>query len=158
MRSRHPNYQLARTQLVSFLRAEGFQVHPDEVYCPAIVHCWVDVAALKSQDYWAFEYKSRKDSIKRGLEQCRSYSRAFNYVVLVADRHRATASPYFDKFKRDGFGVWSHAENRFNPLLQPQRMTVAKQSRVVVERQFTRLIRPMQLAANRKISDWFPTV
>jgi len=156
MARQHPNYRSARKQLVSFLRTEGFQVHPEEVYCPATDHCWVDVAALKGQDYWAFEYKSRNDSIKRGLEQCRSYSHAFNYVVLVADRHRATASPYFGNFKRNGFGVWSHAENNFNPLLQPQRRQVAGRSRAVIERQFTRLVHHTQAKANRKISDWFP--
>ena len=153
----HPNYRLARKQLVSFLRTEGFRVHPDEVYCPAGEHCWVDVAALKGQDYWAFEYKSRYDSIKRGLEQCRSYSHAFNYVVLVADRQRATASPYFGSFKRNGFGVWSHAQSRFNSLLQPERRPVAKRSRAVIERQFIRLVAHMQSSADRKISDWFPT-
>ena len=154
----HPNYLSARKQLISFLRIKGFRVHPDEVYCPAVDHCWVDVGALKGQDYWAFEYKSRNDSIKRGLEQCRSYSHAFNFVVLVVDRHRATASPYFGNFKRNGFGVWSHVENVFNPLLQPQRRTVPLKSRVVLDRQFTRLVRHMQPTANRKISEWFPTV
>ena len=155
---RHAGYRSARKQLVSFLRSEGFQVHPDEVFCPAAEHCWVDVAAFKGWDYWAFEYKSRNDSIRRGLEQCRSYSHAFNYVVLVADRHRASASPYFAHFKRNGFGVWSHAESVFNPLLNPQRRTVARESRVVIERQFTRLLRRMQGSADRKISDWFPTI
>jgi Holliday junction resolvase len=158
MAYRHPSYQSARKQLISFLRTEGYQVHPDEVYCPAFAHCWVDVAALKGQDYWAFEYKSCNDSIRRGLEQCRSYSQAFNYVVLVADRHRATASPYFGNFKRNGFGVWSHCENRFNLLLQPQRRTVARRSRVVIERQFNRLVGRMQSKANRRISDWFPEI
>ena len=156
MAYQHPKYQAARKQLVSFLRTQGFQVHPAEVYCPDTGHCWVDVAALKGQDYWAFEYKSRNDSIKRGLEQCRSYSHAFNYVVLVADRHRATASPYFGNFKRNGFGVWSHTENHFNPLLQPHRRAVAGRSRAVIEHQFIRLARHTQTKANRKISDWFP--
>jgi hypothetical protein len=149
------NYQWARKQLVAFLRSEGFQVHPEEIYCPTEEHCWVDVAALKDRDFWAFEYKSRSDSIKRGLAQCRSYSKAFNYVVLVADRHRATASPYFGNFKRDGFGVWSHARLGFNTLLKPQRRTVARQSRAVIERQFKRLIPDMQACEDRKLSEWF---
>jgi len=153
----HADYQSARKQLVFFLRSEGFQVHPDEVFCPAAKHCWVDVAALKGLDYWAFEYKSRNDSIRRGLEQCRSYSLAFNYVVLVADRHRATASPYFANFKRNGFGVWSHAESVFNPLLDPQRRMVTRERRVVIERQFRRLVRHLPGGADRKISEWFPT-
>jgi hypothetical protein len=157
MAYQHPNYRAARKQLMAFLRTEGFQVHPDEVYCPTLEHCWVDVAAVKGQDYWAFEYKSRMDSIKRGLEQCRSYSHAFNYVVLVADRHRATASPYFGNFKRNGFGVWSHAEHGFNSLLRPQRRSVERRRRVVIERQFARVIRDINLNGDRKISEWFPT-
>jgi hypothetical protein len=155
MIDRHPDYQSARKLLISFLRSEGFKVHPAEVYCPAEEHCWVDVAAVKDQDYWAFEYKSRNDSIKRGLAQCRSYSKAFNYVVLVADRHRATASPYFVKFKRNGFGVWSHAGLGFNLLLKPHRRPVARESRVFIERQFRHIISNADSTESRKISEWF---
>jgi hypothetical protein len=151
----HPTYEAARKQLILFLRSEGFMVHPEEVYCPTAEHCWVDVAALKGQDYWAFEYKSRNDSIRRGLAQCRSYSNAFNYVVLVADRHRATSSPYFGNFKRNGFGVWSHTGAGFSPLLTPQRRSVARQSRVVIERQFRRVNFDRQASVSRKISEWF---
>jgi hypothetical protein len=155
MATNHPNYDAARKQLILFLRSDGFDVHPQEVYCPAAEHCWVDVAALKGQDYWAFEYKSRNDSIKRGLAQCRAYSSAFNYVVLVADRYRTTSSPYFGNFKRDGFGVWSHTVVGFNPLLQPRRRTVARRRRMVIERQFRRVIFDRQGSLNRKISEWF---
>ena len=152
---KHCDYQAARKQLISFLQSEGFRVHPEEVYCPAVKHCWVDVAAVKGQDYWAFEYKSRSDSIKRGLAQCRSYSNAFNYVVLVANRQRTTSSPYFGNFKRDGFGVWSHTGTRFNPLVKPQRRPVAGRSRAVIERQFKRLLLDCDACGNRKISEWF---
>jgi hypothetical protein len=155
MTAKHPSYAAARKQLILFLRAEGFKVHPDEVYCPSPEHCWVDVAALKGQDYWAFEYKSRNDSIKRGLAQCQSYSNAFNYVVLVADRHRATASPYFSNFKRSGFGVWSHTLTGFNPLLKPQRRTVAGPRKAVIERQFRHVVFDVQADGNQKISEWF---
>ena len=147
-------YRTARIQLISFLQSEGFRVHPEEVYCPSVKHCWVDVAAFKGQDYWAFEYKSRNDSIKRGLDQCRSYSNAFNYVVLVAKRHRTTSSPYFGNFKRDGFGVWSHTTTGFNPLVNPQRRFVATRSRGVIERQFKRLFSDGCARGNRKISEW----
>lgn len=155
MTPKHLKYEAARKQLILFLRSEGFKVHPEEVYCPAAEHCWVDVAAVKGEDYWAFEYKSRTDSIKRGLAQCRSYSNSFNYVVLVADRYRATSSPYFGNFKRNGFGVWSHAGAGFKPLLQPHRRTVARQSRIVIERQFRRAIFDREAGVNRKISEWF---
>ena len=155
MRNDHSNYQSARKQLILFLQSEGFKVHPKEVYCPNQEHCWVDVAALKDEDFWAFEYKSRNDSIKRGLAQCRSYSNAFNYVVIVVNRNRATSSPYFSNFKRDGFGVWSHTVTGFHLLLKPERRTVVTGSRAVVERQFRHMLRHGRQNLDRKISEWF---
>lgn len=146
-------YAAARGQLIAFLHAHGFWPHPNEVFCPA-KHCWVDVGALKDQDYWAFEYKSRNDSIKRGLEQCCSYAEAFNYVVLVADRHRATSSPYFAGFKRQGFGVWTHTPRGFYQLLNPRRRCVARRARAVVERQF-RTLAPSATADSR-LTEWLP--
>jgi len=130
-------------------------VHPQEVYCPASEHHWVDVAAVRGEDFWAFEYKSRNDSIKRGLSQCRAYAKAFNYVVLVANRRRTTSSPYFGSFKRNGFGVWSHAGDKFLPLLKPIRRAVLGGSRVVIERQFRWSMRKNDSTNNSKISDWF---
>jgi hypothetical protein len=155
MLTEHPDYPTARRQLISFLKGQGYRVHPTEVYCPDANHCWVDVAALRSGDYWAFEYKSRGDSIRRGLDQCISYARAFNYVVLVADRNRTTSSPFFGNFRRNGFGVWSHTGTTFYPLLKPQRRPVARESRAVVERQFN-WVPDTQEDADRKISEWFP--
>ena len=149
------NYREARQDLISFLLNRGFRPHPREVFCPSASHCWVDVAALKGCDYWAFEYKSRNDSISRGLDQCCSYSKAFNYVVLVADRHRATKSPYFGDFKRQGFGVWTHTANSFYPILNPRRQSVIRKAGSVVERQFKRLGYGMEFEGNRRISDWF---
>jgi hypothetical protein len=151
----HPKYSTARKQLISFLQTEGFKVHPEEVYCPDAEHCWVDVAAVKAQDYWAFEYKSRTDSIRRGLDQCHSYAKAFNYVVLVADRYRATSSPHFGSFKQNGFGVWSHVGFRFHPLLKPQRRLTTRDGRAIVERQFRSVIAEAEGLKDRKISEWF---
>lgn len=155
MPNEHPSYLVARGQLISFLQGQGYRVHPREVYCPTAKHCWVDVAAQRGQDYWAFEYKSRNDSIRRGLSQCQAYATAFNYVVLVADRKRATSSPYFGNFKRSGFGVWSHAQSGFHPLLKPERRTILRGSRVVIERQFRWKTTSAGIEMNRKISDWF---
>jgi len=151
MTEAHP-YPSARVDLLRFLELGGFKPHPLEVYCPSLTHCWVDVAAAKGPDLWAFEYKSRSDSIRRGLEQCRSYSRAFNYVVLVADRQRVTASPYFSKFKREGFGIWRHIGGDFYSILPPKRRRVVPAARGVVERQFRRL-RP-STGVNESILDW----
>jgi len=145
-------YASARDDLLKFLKSSGFKPHPLEVFCPSSRHCWVDVAAAKGPDLWAFEYKSRSDSIRRGLEQCQSYARAFNYVVLVADRYRVTSSPYFGKFKREGFGVWSHKQGGFYAIVAPERRYVASKARRVIERQFGCLLKPTR--ANRSIMDW----
>lgn len=145
------NYAVARGQLIAFLRGQGFRPHPNEVFCPT-EHCWVDVGAMKGQDYWAFEYKSRHDSIRRGLEQCRCYAEAFNYVVLVADRNRTSSSPYFARFKSNGFGVWSHTANGFYPLLNPKRRCVSRKARVVVERQFRRLM--PKGSVDSRLTEW----
>ena len=155
MENEHLSYPAARIQLISFLQSQGYRVHPREVYCPAAEHHWVDVAAVKGEDFWAFEYKSRNDSIRRGFFQCQAYAKAFNYVVLVANRKRATSSPYFGSFKRNGFGVWSHVGDKFHPLLKPLRRTVLRGSRVVVERQFRWSTMNAEARMNRKISDWF---
>ena len=147
----HP-YSSAREDLVRFLESNGFKPHPHEVFCASATHCWVDVAAAKGSDLWAFEYKSRSDSIKRGFEQCLAYSYAFNYVVLVADRRRVTANPYFSKFKREGFGVWRHTGSSFYSILPPKRRRVAPSARGVIERQFRRLRLPSD--ADGRILDW----
>jgi len=48
----------ARGDLLAFLKSSssGFRPHPLEVFCPSPKHCWVDVAAVKGPDLWAFEY------------------------------------------------------------------------------------------------------
>ena len=145
-------YASAREDLLAFLESMGFKPHPREVYCPSPKHCWVDVAALKGSDLWAFEYKSRSDSMRRGFEQCRSYARAFNYVVLVADRLRVTSSPYFSKFLREGFGVWRDSRGGFYPILPPKRQAITREARVMVERQFRRLLPPNGF--DRSLLEW----
>jgi len=144
-------YASARKDLLKFLRTSGFKPHPLEVFCPSSRHCWVDVAAAKGSDLWAFEYKSRSDSIKRGLEQCQSYARAFNFVVLVVDRYRVTSSPYFVEFKRVGFGVWRHNRTGFYSIVSPVRRRVSSKARRVIERQFGNLFTPLRYG---NILDW----
>jgi hypothetical protein len=150
----HRGYPVARKQLIAFLQNQGYTVHPSEVFCPTPYHCWVDVAAFKGQDYWAFEYKSRTDSIRRGLEQCSAYANAFNYVVIVADRHRVTRSPYFARFKESGFGVWQHQGPRFHTLIPPKRRTAIKRAKAVVERQFKPLVCQSDLISQSKLVDF----
>jgi len=149
------SYATARGQLLAYLQTQGFKPHPNEVFCPSGEHCWVDVAALKGQDYWAFEYKSRKDSIKRGFEQCCSYAKGFNYVVLVADRHRVTSSPYFNHFRNEGFGVWRHDRFGFQAILQPKRRLTMGRVNAVIQRQFRRPLRNSEMKLETTLTRWF---
>jgi hypothetical protein len=148
------NYAAARGTLIAYLQAQGYLPHPEEVFCPSGKHCWVDVAALKGQDYWAFEYKSRNDSIRRGFDQCRSYARGFNYVVLVADRHRLTSSPYFHRFWAEGFGIWRHGPFGFQQILKPRRRSTIRNTKLTVERQFKHILSSREPCATL-LSRWF---
>jgi len=56
--------------------------------------------------------------------------------VLVVDRNRVTTSPYFNKLRTRGFGVWKHDGSRFYPILPPKRRAPLSNMRRVVERQF----------------------
>ena len=149
----HRSYATARTELINYLQTQGYRAHPNEVFCPG-EHYWVDVAALKGEDYWAFEYKSRNDSMRRGFDQCRSYSNGFNYVVLVANRHRVSSSTYFHRLKAEGFGVWRHDMFGFHPLLEPKRRNTLRNVKRVVERQFAHF-RTKNDSATAVLSDWF---
>jgi hypothetical protein len=139
MLSFHPSYASARGQLITYLQTHGYRTHPDEVFCPSGKHCWVDVAALKGQDFWAFEYKSRTDSIRKGFDQCRSYAKGFNYVVLVADRNRITSSRFFRHFSGEGFGLWRHDRLGFHQIIPPRKRATIERVKLVVERQFRRV-------------------
>ena len=154
MSNDYPSYVTARGQLIAYLQTQGYKAHPDEVFCPSGEHCWVDVAALRGQDYWAFEYKSRTDSIRRGFDQCRSYAKGFNYVVLVADRNRVTSSPYFRYFMAEGFGIWRHDKLGFHPIIQPRRRATIRSIKLVVERQFRR-VRNLDEKSIVPLSRWF---
>jgi hypothetical protein len=151
------NYAAARGELIAYLHTQGYRPHPDEVFCPSREHCWVDVAALKGEDYWAFEYKSRHDSIRRGFYQCRSYARGFNYVVLVADRERVTSSPYFRNFRAEGFGIWRHSPYGFQQILEPRRRNAIRKAKLVVERQF-RHVRRAREPGVALLSRWFEPI
>jgi len=154
MSNDHPSYVAARGQLIAYLQTQGYRAHPDEVFCPSGEHCGVDVAALKGQGYWAFEYKSRTDSIRRGFDQCCSYAKGFNYVVLVADRNRVTSSPYFRHFMVEGFGIWRHDRLGFHPIIQPRRRATIRNVKLVVERQFRR-VQNLDEKCSISLSRWF---
>ena len=88
-------------------------------------HPLVDLAGKMGSFYWAFEYKSESDSISRGVQQVRSYSDWFDYVVLVTEKGmNHTKSDLFWELKSAGAGVWNYFPDsdkcieQSNPVLQ----------------------------------------
>jgi hypothetical protein len=119
--NREPCYSSFR----EYLAARGFSLYPGEFDCIYSKHPLVDLAGKMGSFYWAFEYKSETDSIARGVNQVRSYSDWFDYVVLVTERglnHKK--SDLFWELKNAGAGVWNYFPNsdkcieQVNPKLQ----------------------------------------
>jgi hypothetical protein len=109
-----------------YLRTQGFSIYPVEFECSGwTAHPYVDIAARMGSYFWAFEYKSKNDSVSRGVEQLRCYSEWFDYVVLAAERvldHRK--SDNYWELKNLGAGIWSFCPRsakcveKVQPILQ----------------------------------------
>jgi hypothetical protein len=108
-----------------YLVTRGFTVYPYEFDCFGAKHPLVDIAGRMGSFYWAFEYKSETDSISRGVEQVKSYSDWFDYVVLVSERtlNHARSDLFWD-LRGVGAGVWNYFPDhskcveQVNPQLQ----------------------------------------
>ena len=99
-----PCYQLFK----SYLDSIGFTVYPIEFDCGNSRHPLVDIVARMGSFYWAFEYKSKNDSISTGVDQVACYSDWFDYVVLVSERWiDHTRSTNFWKLASFGAGIWN---------------------------------------------------
>lgn len=96
-------------QFKKHLEKDGFLVYPREFDCGNSDHPLVDVAARMGSFYWAFEYKSRNDSIQRGVDQLKCYSRWFDFVVLVSEKPvRHTHSKHYWSLWSLGAGIWNY--------------------------------------------------
>ena len=89
--------------------------------------------------YWAFEYKSKSDSITRGVEQLRCYAEWFDYVVLVSEKvldHRK--SEKYWELKNMGAGMWSYDPDigRCLESHNPEIQRPARRNRGFVSRRF----------------------
>jgi hypothetical protein len=112
-------------QFRDHLLRSGFTIFPGEFDCFGARHPLVDIAGKMGSFYWAFEYKSETDSISRGVEQVKSYSDWFDYVVLVSERTlNHSKSELFWDLKGMGAGVWNYFPDsdkcikQVNPSLQ----------------------------------------
>lgn len=112
-------------QFKDHLGKSGFTLFPSEFDCFGSKHPLVDIAGKMGSFYWAFEYKSESDSISRGVEQVKSYSDWFDYVVLVTEKVlNHSKSELFWELKEVGAGVWNYFPDsgkcikQVNPVLQ----------------------------------------
>lgn len=126
------------------LERSGFLVYPVEFDCGNSDHPLVDVAARMGSFYWAFEYKSRNDSVPRGVEQVKSYSEWFDYVVLVSERPlRHTASRCYWDLRALGAGIWNYHPMRDKCIAvkNPSIQAPNRDKRKMIERRFRSLYR-----------------
>jgi len=111
--------------LKSYLDGRGYSVYPTEIVVghkdlPVTNQGFlVDVTAFKDGGYYAFEYKSLRDSIgsQRLLNQICNYSFSFDYVVVVAEvnengkRREASIDPkrgsHMQQIISLGAGFWT---------------------------------------------------
>ena len=141
-----------------FLIRSGYRVFPEELTCPTAIHPFVDVAARMGSHFWAFEYKSAYDDIRRAVDQALSYSEWFDYVVVVSERrldHR-TSDTYW-KLRRMGVGVWNYLPASGQCMVQsnPTLLTPDTRNRRSVLLRFSALgrrRRNFQVAAQHTLS------
>ncbi len=141
-RSRHPESIPVYSRFKQHLADLGFTVYPEEFDCINSEHPLVDIAARMGFQYWAFEYKSKSDSISRGVEQVECYQKWFDQVVLVSERilnHR-TSENYW-RLRRMGVGIWIYdpATDKCIIKSQPNSWRAEPFQRKLVSRRFNSL-------------------
>ena len=137
-----------------YLSKSGFTIFPGEFDCLGSEHPFVDIAGRMGSFYWAFEYKSESDSISRGLEQVRCYSKWFDYVVLVTEKSLNHAkSDLFWDLKAAGAGVWNYfpGSDKCIEQVNPQLQRPDRGNRRFVGFRFRALDRPRRRRLSRAI-------
>lgn len=127
-----------------YLQKSGFLLYPDEFDCGNSNHPLVDIAARMGSFYWAFEYKSSKDDIGRGIDQVKSYSEWFDYVVLVTETPiRHTSSLNYWHLRSLGTGMWNYYPHLEKCIItkNPSIQSPARDKRKLVARRFSMLNR-----------------
>jgi len=149
-------------KLAKHLSENGFMVYSMEMVSREIVHeknYVVDVAAVKSNEIWAFEYKSFNDPVKKAKLQVENYVKCFDQVVVVAEnltdltRHR-------EFFREIGVGVWWVKDNVFEVLDESQLQnptplknpTIYRNCKSIRDVMMSKFKRYMGLQKYRKIS------
>jgi hypothetical protein len=146
----------------AFLSTLGFTIYPVEFDCISSKHPLVDIAAKMGSFYWAFEYKSRNDSVSRGVEQLRCYSEWFDYVVLVSERafdHRSNENYW--SLKDLGAGIWFYDPEQDNCVewRYPEIQSPSPYDRSLVARRFAKLSRMRRHSArshdrDQRLDSW----
>ncbi len=112
--------------LASWLLTQGHAVYPMEMFCEPVrvynkepswfykngqphydyhdLYGCVDVISMFGNKIWAWEYKSKNDSLRRGLKQLANYAKAFDYVCLVAEK--PPINEIYEEYLALGAGVY----------------------------------------------------
>jgi hypothetical protein len=104
-KQRRLKFPIKYEALQQYLNSFAYRCYPGELELKGEVHPFVDMSAYKNGDFWAFEYKSFADPVKKGIEQCIGYARWFHYVTLVTERNLTPQSKYYGTCKELGFGI-----------------------------------------------------
>ena len=140
---RYPN-------LTRWISSLGHRVYPYEMWCEPVavkdekpsynifsgeinvyethyLYGLVDVVSYLNHNLWAWEYKSKKDSIHRGLKQVENYTRSFNFVCIVVadlammDRFvKAKEAHVRDILKESGVGIIWQDQEIFKTIVSPE--------------------------------------
>lgn len=125
--------------LAKWLRSQGHIVYPMEMVCEAVripdkehqynshyLYGAVDVVSMFHDKLWAWEYKSRNDSVLRGMLQVENYRRSFDYVSLVAEDLAKVDSVVRKKglrvstiLKHLGVGIFWNDEGKIGVVIEP---------------------------------------
>jgi hypothetical protein len=126
------------------LEERGFLLYPREFDCLVTKHPLVDIAAKMGSHYWAFEYKSENDNVKKSVDQLKCYSLFFDFIVLVSERmfdHRSSVNYW--SLKKIGAGIWFYSpdEEKCIEKIFPQSQFPKPPFKRFVRRRFNSLLK-----------------
>ena len=147
--------------ITEYLQMDGFVVYPTEIYCgidnvPHYPYRFVDAAAYKEGNFYAFEFKSSGDPLcsERVFKQIENYKVSFDYVILVAEIPRKGRTGVTLNLKgkkiydiiRLGAGIWILSINNstkkyvVKEIVKPKKQKPNLNNKRFIEKQFTLIL------------------
>jgi hypothetical protein len=147
--------------IIEYLQMNGFIVYPTEIYCgidnvPHYPYRFVDAAAYKEGNFYAFEFKSSGDPLcsERVFKQIENYKVSFDYVILVAEIPRKGRTGFTLNLKgkkiydilRLGAGICILSINSstkkyvVKEIVKPKKQKPNLKNKRFIEKQFTSIL------------------